>query len=170
MKPNCLRVSSIGMLATLVRVVFVSILAVASLLGQPTCLVSYSPAGKPALTASGKAITDLQADAEPVENMAKVKVSFQNATQRALLLEIKNEEGKMLYSKHYPQETAFRAIFDLSQLGDGNYSLKVSTLTKAGFVKQAYRKAFRIRSSATRSITPVEPDADQALPSYQVRR
>ncbi len=170
MKPISLRVSSIGMLATLVRVVLVSILTVASLFAQSVSLASYTPSASPAKTTSGKAITGLQVGAQPVENTAKVKVSFANASGRGLLMEIQNEIGKTLYYKHYPHTTAFRGIFDLSQLGDGTYSLKVSTLTKAGFVKQSYRKSFHIRSTATRSITPLEPDSDQALPSYQVLR
>ncbi len=73
-----------------------------------------------------------------MENTAKVLVSFDNTTGRKLLLEIQNESSKPLYSKLYPRQTASKVIFDLSQLGDGDYSLKISTLTKAGFVKQAY--------------------------------
>jgi hypothetical protein len=49
--------------------------------------------------------------------------------------------------------------------------LKISTLTKAGFVKQAYCQSFQIRSNTNRSITPVEqaPQIDN-VPAYHVRR
>jgi hypothetical protein len=98
-------------------------------------------------------------------------VSFDNGTGRGLQLEIQDQVGKTLYSKHYPEATAFKGIFDLSQLGDGEYFLKISTLTKAGFVKQAYRRSFHIHSQTNRSIAPAEqaPQIDN-IPAYQVRR
>jgi hypothetical protein len=100
MKTSSLRVSSIGMLATLVRVAFVSILAAASVFGQSASLTLYTPATSPAKTTQGKAIAGLQVGAFPLENMAKVKVSFDNATGRQLLVEIQDQVGKTLYRKH----------------------------------------------------------------------
>jgi hypothetical protein len=171
MKTINLRVSSLGMLATLLRVVFVSMLAACSLFAQSASLASYKPAATPAKTTPGKAIAGLQVGTGPVENSAKVLVSFDNATGRKLLLEIQNQRGKTLYSKLYLDGTAFNGIFNLSQLGDGAYTLQISTLTKAGFVKQAYRQTFQVRSATQRSITPAEqaPQLD-IVPAYQVRR
>ncbi len=171
MKTNSLRVSSLGMLATLLRVIFVSILAASSLFGQSVSLASYKPAATLAKTTPGKVIAGLQVGAGLVENTAKVLVSFDNATGRKLLLEIQNEKSKPLYSKLYPHQTASKVIFDLSQLGDGDYSLKISTLTKAGLVKQAYRQTFLVRSTTKRSITPAEQGTqlEPILPD-QVRR
>jgi hypothetical protein len=171
MKTSSLRVSSIGMLATLLQVVFVSISAAASVYGQSASLTRYTPAYTPAKTTHGKAIAGLQVAAFPLENTVKVKVGFDNTTGRKLLVEIQNEVGKTLYSKCYPDATAFKGIFDLSLLGDGAYTLQISTLTKVGLVKQAYRRSFQIHSETNRSITPAEQAPQQEpVPAYQVLR
>jgi hypothetical protein len=171
MKTISLRVSSLGMLATLVRVVFVSMLGACSLFAQSASLASYQPAFTPAKATYGKAIAGLQVGAGPVENSAKVLVSFDNATGRKLLLKIENQRGETLYSKLYPDGTAFHGTFNLSLLGDGAYTLQISTLTKAGFVKQAYRQTFQVRSATQRSITPAEQGPQrEPIPPYQVRR
>ncbi len=63
MKTNSLRVSSLEMLATLLRVIFVSILAASSLFGQLASLASYKPVYTPAKTTPGKTIAGLQVGA-----------------------------------------------------------------------------------------------------------
>jgi hypothetical protein len=78
-----------------------------------------------------------------------------------LLLLIRNDIGQIIFSKLYPHTTSFKGILNLSALGDGNYTLQVSTLMKAGFVKHSFKQSFQIQTR--RSISPMEPASHKEL-------
>jgi hypothetical protein len=79
---------------------------------------------------------------------------FKNQTERELLLLIRDNRGRILYSKLYPDIDSFKGIFDFAGLDDGNYILQVSTLMKSGFIKQSFKQSFQIQSHTKRSISP----------------
>jgi hypothetical protein len=173
MKMSNLRVSSLGVLATLVKVAFVSIIAAASLAGQERSVTYVPVALNEPTPAVGKPSASFRAAIFPIEHSMQLKVITETPVGREVLIQIKDGEGQEVYRHSVRNPALYAAYLDLSALGDGIYSVRVSALTKTGFVKHHYQKTFRLHSSSHRSISPFTQNrAKQPAPPllYRVRR
>lgn len=79
---------------------------------------------------------------------ARFRLAFNNAEQRSLI-SIKDESGKVLYNESVARNNRYVKIFDFSTLGDGKYTLEVTS------GKNRVSKPFEISTSTTRSLTTI---------------
>jgi hypothetical protein len=143
---------------------------------QETAFVSKSVAKDKAATADKAPTTNgavrFQASVVPIEDTQKIKVLFNNPWEKAVLITIEDERGRMVYQKCC-RNAQYVSDFDLSQLGDGTYSVAVSEITKGGFAANSYTQTFQIGSKTERSLRPINPKLRKELYTpryYQVRR
>jgi hypothetical protein len=83
-------------------------------------------------------------------------VLFNNPCEKAVLITIEDERGRMVYQK-YCRNAQYVGDFEMSQLGDGTYSVAVSEITKGGFAANSYTQTFQIGSKTERSLRPINP-------------
>jgi hypothetical protein len=138
--------------------------------GQATVL-THTPATTD--HAAAKSSIGFQSAAFPIGNTGKVKVIFQDPTGKGATIAVRNKNGGIVYSKNYINKGSHKSNLDLSLLSDGEYAVEIVALTKAGFNKQKYTYTFQIKSTTTRSLTPVNEEMDERIftpGNYQVSR
>ncbi|ODS79705.1 MAG: hypothetical protein ABS46_15515 [Cytophagaceae bacterium SCN 52-12] len=77
---------------------------------------------------------------------ARFRLAFSSPDQRSLI-SIKDESGRILYNETVARNIRYLKIFDFSTLGDGKYTLEVSS------GKNKISKPFEVQTSTTRFIT-----------------
>ncbi len=79
---------------------------------------------------------------------ARFRLAFSSPDQRSLI-SIRDESGRILYNETVARNIQYLKIFDFSTLGDGKYTLEVSS------GKNKVSKPFEIQTNTTRSITAI---------------
>ncbi len=77
---------------------------------------------------------------------ARFRLAFSSPDQRSLI-SIRDENGRVLYNETVARNIQYLKIFDFSTLGDGKYTLEVSS------GKNKVLKPFEIQTSTKRYIT-----------------
>jgi hypothetical protein len=121
---------------------------------EETAFVS-KPAAKGKASTTNVAVR-FQASVVPIEDTQKIRVLFNNPCEKAVLITIEDERGRMVYQK-YCRNAQYVGDFEMSQLGDGTYSVAVSEITKGGFAANSYTQTFQIGSKTERSLRPINP-------------
>jgi flagellar hook assembly protein FlgD len=73
------------------------------------------------------AAESFQAYVHPVENSVSMKVHFVNPAKEAVMMTIHNQDNKVVYEKAIGKDEVFHGKFDLSNLADGEYTVKISS-------------------------------------------
>lgn len=79
---------------------------------------------------------------------ARFRLSFNTDNKRSLI-SIKDDSGRTIYNEAVARNNSYVKIFDFSTLGDGKYTLEVST------GNERVSKPFEISTNTTRSIIAV---------------
>jgi hypothetical protein len=79
---------------------------------------------------------------------ARFRLSINSASQKSLI-SIRDESGRILYNETVARNNNYLKIFDFSNLGDGKYTVEVSS------GKSKVSKPFEISTNTTRSILAV---------------
>jgi hypothetical protein len=110
-----------------------------------------------------KASLSFQATAFPMANTNKVKVIFESNTGNGASILIKNQEGKIIHSINCWRINSYMGKFDLSPLPDGEYTVEVCALSKAGVIVQKHIQTFRMKTVAERNLTPIDKQIEKNL-------
>jgi predicted phage tail protein len=116
-----------------------------------------------------------QTAAFPVDNTNKVKVIFEDPTGKGAAIVIRNGDGRIEHSKNITHTNRYIGKFDLSPLPDGDYTVEIIPVSKAGLSKEKNSYSFQIQSTSTisRSLTQVNKQQERKLftpKHFQVRR
>lgn len=79
---------------------------------------------------------------------ARFRLAFNTDNSRSLI-SIRDESGRVLYNEAVARNNQYVKIFDFSTLGDGKYTLEVSS------GKEKVSKPFEVSTNTTRSIVAV---------------
>jgi hypothetical protein len=80
----------------------------------------------------------------PVAHSLLMKVNFENPDKEKITILIKNKQGEVVYHKHVGRTALYNGKFDVSQIGDGNYTLIIESK------KQSYANTFIIETHQER--------------------
>jgi hypothetical protein len=80
----------------------------------------------------------------PLPHSLVMKVNFENPTKEKITILIKNKQGEVVYHKHIGRTLLYNGKFDVSQIGDGNYTLIIESK------KQSYANPFIIQTHQER--------------------
>ncbi len=80
----------------------------------------------------------------PIQNSLLMKVIFENPTKENITMLIKNKQGEVVYKKQIGRAPLYNGTFDVSQIGDGDYSLVIESK------KQSYANPFFIETHQER--------------------
>jgi flagellar hook assembly protein FlgD len=108
------------------RKALASVAFVAAVLAAPA-LSAQSVTAKgnvPSITSASA--TEFQAFVHPVENTVSMKVHFVNPAKESVNITIHNQDNKIVYERAIGKDEIFHGKFDLSNLADGEYTVKVS--------------------------------------------
>ncbi|QHT65961.1 hypothetical protein GXP67_04390 [Rhodocytophaga rosea] len=67
----------------------------------------------------------------PVENSSLMKVLFENPTQSKVTMLIKNSKNEVVYTKAIGNGSKFNGKFDVSQMGDGIYTMVIQSSSES---------------------------------------
>jgi hypothetical protein len=67
----------------------------------------------------------------PVENSSLMKVLFENPKQSNVTMVIKNSNNEVVYKKAIGNGSKFNGKFDVSQIGDGIYTMVIKSSTES---------------------------------------
>jgi hypothetical protein len=91
-----------------------------------------------------KSADEFQAFVHPVENSISMKVHFVNPDKESVTVTIHNEAKAIVYQKVIGKDAIFHGKFDLSNLADGEYTVKVSNR------KDTYSRTLSIQTQQER--------------------
>ncbi|MDO1447147.1 hypothetical protein Q0590_12835 [Rhodocytophaga aerolata] len=91
-----------------------------------------------------KAADEFQAFVHPVENSVSMKVHFVNPEKENIIVTIYNQDNDIVYQKFLGKDAIFHGKFDLSNLSDGVYTVKV------GNKKETYSRNLSIQTQQER--------------------
>jgi hypothetical protein len=80
----------------------------------------------------------------PVESSLVMKVLFENPAKETVTVLIKNSQDEIVYTKTVRGTAKFNGKFDISRIGEGNYSLVIESAS------QSYSNPFFIGTSQER--------------------
>lgn len=87
---------------------------------------------------------EFQAFVHPVENTISMKLHFVNPDKESITVTIHNKANAVVYQKFLGRDAIFHGKFDLSNLADGEYTVKVSNR------KETYTRALSIETQQER--------------------
>jgi hypothetical protein len=102
---------------------------------------SYTP--QPSVTAES---VKLETVIYQIENTLKFRAIVINPSRRDLLITIRNDQNKIVYQDEMKNTPKYIRKFDLSSLGDGQYSFEVSN------EKETYQQSFTVTTVTARQI------------------
>jgi flagellar hook assembly protein FlgD len=91
-----------------------------------------------------KSADQFQAFVHPVENAVSMKVHFVNPAKENVTISIYSTDNKVVYEKQVGKDAIFHGKFDLSNLADGDYTVKVSNR------KETYTRTLSIQTQQER--------------------
>ncbi len=80
----------------------------------------------------------------PVNNSLLMKVLFENPDRQMISVSIKDSKGNTVYKKQIGRTALYNGKFDVSQIGDGNYTMVIESR------KQSYSNSFLIETQQER--------------------
>jgi hypothetical protein len=91
-----------------------------------------------------KPADEFQAFVHPVENSVSMKVHFVNPDKESVILSIHNQDNEIIYQKFIGRDAIFHGKFNLANLTDGVYTVRVSSR------KETYTRNLTIQTQQER--------------------
>jgi YbbR domain-containing protein len=91
-----------------------------------------------------KSPDQFQAFVHPVENSVSMKIHFVNPEKENVMVTIHNQDNQVVYQKSIGKDAIFHGKFDLSNLADGEYTVKVANR------KETYTRTLSIKTQQER--------------------